>query len=191
MTAENKRIVLLAGYSAAGKSTLGRELSDNWEYDFVEHQPLVHEIASNKGYERARYWLDEVGVNQFANESTREMVSRAKKIFEEGKEKIIFDVAYGREMLELFQREFPNIYILVVSVIAGEDTRVKNIQKRMGTESSSEAERELHFRDGFLRDVGLDEVLPQSDIEVINKDRSIGEVASELNRLIEEYLQNR
>jgi dephospho-CoA kinase len=189
MTPENKRMVLLAGYSAAGKSTLGRELRDNWGYELIEHQPLVHKIASNKGYERARHWLAEVGNNEFANESNREMVSRAKEILNEDKDKIVFDVAYGKEMLEVFQREFPNIYIIIVSIIAGEDVRVKNIQKRMNTESISEAEKELHFRDNFLHEIGLDDVLQQSNINITNKDRNISEVASELNNLIEEYLK--
>jgi len=171
MTLENKRIIFLAGYSAAGKSTLAQELYTNWDYSFVEHQPLVHEIAFKKGYQRARYWLSEVGVNQFAKESTQEMILRTKKFFHEDKEKIVFDVTYGREMLKLFQREFPNIYILVVSIIAEEDVRLKNIQKRMGTESYSKAQKELRFRDGFLREAGLNEVLKQSNIEVRNENR--------------------
>lgn len=185
MTAENKQIVFLAGYSAAGKSTLAREMRNNWDYTLIEHQPLVHDIASRKGYERARHWLAEVGVEKFAEESTNEMVTRTKQVFDEREIiKVVFDVAYGVKMLELFQKEFPDIFRLVVSVIADEDTRAINIQKRMGTESKEEAKKELRFRDGFLHEIGVDEVIQQSDIKIINKDRSIGEVASELNELI-------
>lgn len=191
MTAENKQIVFLAGYSAAGKSTLAREMRDSWGYNLVEHQPLVHGLATSKGYERARHWLAEVGTNQFADESTNEMASRAKKILDNGEAKVVFDVAYGTNMLEIFRKEFPNIYILVVSIIAGEDTRAENIQKRMDTKSSEEARKELRFRDGFLHEVGLDGVLQQSDIEITNIDKPIREVASQLNRLIEEYLQKK
>ncbi|MDP2861063.1 MAG: hypothetical protein Q8N98_05140 [bacterium] len=61
----------------------------------------------------------------------------------------------------------------------------------MGTESILDAEKELRFRDNFLHETGLDDVLEQSDIKVTNKGRLIGEVASELNRLIEEYLQKK
>lgn len=191
MTTENKQIVFLAGYSAAGKSTLAREMCDNWGYHLIEHQPLVHDIASSKGYKRARHWLADVGVNQFADESAREMVTRAKKILGAGETKIVFDVAYGTRMLELFQNEFPDIYRFVIYVIAEEDFRTKNIQKRMGTESSDEAEKELHFRDSFLHEVGVDKVIQQSDIKIINKGKSIGEMASELNKLIGEYLQKK
>lgn len=191
MTAENKQIVFLAGYSAAGKSTLAKEMRDNWDYTLVEHQPLVHGIASRKGFKRARHWLAEVGVEKFAEESANEMVSRTKNVLKEGKIRVVFDVAYGVKMLELFQSEFPDIYKLVVSVIADEDTRTLNIQKRMGTESTDEAQKELHFRDRFLREVGLDEVLQRSDIKVTNKDKQIGEVASELNKLIAEYLSEK
>jgi len=190
MTTENKQIIFLAGYSAVGKSTLAKEMRDKWGYHLIEHQPLVHNLASWKGYERARHWLADVGVTQFANESAKEMVTRTKRIMEEGETKVVFDVAYGIKMLELFQNEFPDIYRLVVAVVSDEDTRTKNIQKRMGNVSTKDAETELHFRDDFLHKVGVDEVLTQSDIEIINKNKPIGEVASELNSLILEYLSN-
>ncbi|MDP2861062.1 MAG: hypothetical protein Q8N98_05135 [bacterium] len=112
MTPENPRIIFLAGYSAAGKSTLGKELHDNWGYNLVEHQPLVHGLASSRGYERARHWLAEVGISQFSDDSTKEMVARAKKIFNEGEAKVVYDVVYGAKMIKMFQREFPYIYTL-------------------------------------------------------------------------------
>lgn len=191
MTAENKQIVFLAGYSAAGKSTLAREMRDSWEYNLIEHQPLVHGLATSRGYERARHWLADAGVNQFADESAQEMVKRTRKIIDVGETKVVFDVAYGTKMLELFQREFPDIFKLVVSVLADESTRVENIQKRMGTESIEDAGKELRFRDGFLREVGLDDVLQQSDIKITNMDKPIRDVASELNGLIEKHLQKK
>lgn len=187
MTAENRQIVFLAGYSAAGKSTLAREMQEKWGYTLIEHQPLVHNIALREGCKRARHWLAKVGVEKFAEESTNEMVQRTKKAFdEEGATKVVFDVSYGARMFDLFQKEFPNMFILVTSVIADEDTRAMNIQKRMGTESEEEAKTELHFRDSFLQEVGVDEVIQQSAIQVVNKGRSIEEVALELNGLIKQ-----
>ena len=186
MTTENKQIIFLAGYSAAGKSTLARELRDSHGYQFVEHQPLVHEIAQSKGYKRARHWLADVGVEQFAKESAKAMVVKTKREFDSGETKIVFDVAYGLKMIELFRNEFPDIFRLVVFVMSDENTRTSNIQKRMGTESSSEAQKELSFRDDFLREVGVDEVIQQSGIRITNKNRPIKEVASELiERIIE------
>lgn len=184
MTAENKQMIFLAGYSAAGKSTLARELRDNYGYQFVEHQPLVHEIAQSKGYERARHWLADVGVEQFANESVKAMILKAKGELNKGEIKIVFDVAYGLKMIELFRNEFPDIFRLVVFVISDDQTRASNIQKRMGTKSTIAAKTELHFRDDFLSKVGVDKVIQQSDIRVINKNRPIKEVALELIRYI-------
>jgi len=191
MTAENKQIVFLVGYSAAGKSTLAREMRDNWDYTLIEHQLLVHDIASRKGFRRARYWLAEVGVEKFAEESVNEMVEKTKKVLGDGETKIVFDVAYGVKMLELFREEFPDIFRLVVSVIADEDTRTVNIQRRMGTDSSDEAKKELYFRDSFLHEVGVNEVIQISDIDISNKGRPISEVALELNHRIEEHLSKK
>ena len=189
MTTENKQIIFLAGYSAAGKSTLARELRDNHGYQFIEHQPLVHEIAQAKGYERARHWLADAGVEQFANESAKAMVVKTKTELNKGETKIVFDVAYGLKMIELFRNEFPDIFRLVVFVMSDNQTRAINIQKRMGTESISEAEKELHFRDDFLRTVGVDEVIQKSDIKITNKNRPINEVASELIERIREHIK--
>lgn len=189
MTTENKQIIFLAGYSAAGKSTLARELRDNHGYQFVEHQPLVHEIARSKGYERARHWLADVGVEQFASESAKAMVVKTQTELNKGETKIVFDVAYGLKMIELFRNEFPDIFRLIVFVMSDANTRTRNIQKRMGTGSISEAETELRFRDDFLRTVGVDEVIQQSDIRIINKNRQIKEVASELIEQIREHIK--
>ncbi len=189
MTAENKQIIFLAGYSAAGKSTLARELRDKHGYQFVEHQPLVHDIAQRKGYERARHWLSDVGVEQFATESAEAMIVKTKGELNKGETKIVFDVAYGLKMIELFRNEFPDVFRLVVFVMSDDQTRAVNIQKRMGTESISEAEKELHFRDDFLRTVGVSEVIQKSDIRITNKNRPIDEVASELIERIIEHIK--
>ncbi len=191
MTAENKQIVFLAGYSAAGKSTLARQLRDNYGYNLVEHQPLVHEIAQSKGYERARHWLADVGVEQFAEESTREMTARTRMLIDQGETKVVFDVVYGRKMLEVFQSEFPDIFRIVVAVLADEETRIEHMQKRMGDVSKEDAEKELHFRDGFLQTIGVLEVLQQRDLEVATKDQPVHEIASDLNILIEKHVSKK
>ncbi len=178
----------MAGYSAAGKSTLARALRDNYGYNLVEHQPLVHEVAQRKGYERVRHWLTDVGVQQFEEESTREMATRTRRLIDKGETRVVFDVAYGVKMLELFRTEFPDIYRIIVAVLADEETRREYIQKRMGSVSKEDAEKELHFRDGFLQTVGIHEVLQQRDLEVITKDRPVHEIASELNILIEDHI---
>ncbi len=76
----------------------------------------------------------------------------------------------------------------LISIVADESTRLKNIKKRMGTDSNDEAEKELHFRDEFLHKVGLDGVLLRKDIEVVNKGKPIGKIAFELNRLVEAHV---
>lgn len=190
MTKENKNIVILAGYSAAGKSTLGKELRDNWGYGFIEHQPLVHDLAVNRGYERARHWLAAEGLEQFTSNSTYEMVLKTREMISNGKDKIVFDVGYGRAMLDLFKKEFPEIFILIVSVISQEDIRLEHIQKRMKSVSVETARTELNFRDGFLRQAGLDELLEQRDFEVTVNNRPVGEIAQELNINIRKFLNN-
>lgn len=173
-------ILILAGFSGSGKSTLARELRDRWNYEFIEHQPLVHEIAGLKGYIRARHWLAKVGTAQFAKESSEAMICKISDAIEKGKTKIVIDVCYGKRMLERFHKKFPTLSLLVVSLISPEITRIRRIKNRLGTNSWEEAVTELRFRDKFLRDVGLNEILSHNGLEI----QSIGKPATIANKLI-------
>jgi dephospho-CoA kinase len=189
MTSEKKLIVFLVGYSAAGKSTLAKAMRDNFGYFLIEHQPLIHKIAEKKGFLRARFWLAKAGAEQFAEESANEMIAQTKSAIDEGKTKIVFDIAYGLKMHKLFKNEFPDAIRLTVSVLSDDKIRAKNIQKRMGAESAEEAKEELNLRDDFFHQVGVENMIKRSEIEIVNEGKSVEEIAFELNELIEMHIQ--
>ena len=189
MTPENKQIIFLAGYSAAGKSTLAREMSVNHGYQLIEHQPFIHQLAVERGFKRARNWLEHVGIDRFAEDSSTAMVSRTADLVSQGGKKIVLDATYGLQMLNLFDIHFPDLYRIVVSVIASNQARLRNIQRRMGGISLHEAQTELDFRDDFLKRVGITDVLRNSHFSVKNEG-SIQNVALETERLIVEFINN-
>lgn len=153
---KNFPIVLLAGYSGAGKSTVAQKFADAYGFNFINHQRLVHDLATSKGFERARYWLASVGNKTFAEESAKEMVRLIK---EKGETRgIIIDVTYGTEMIEEIKNNFRDCKIYVVGFFADFETRKERIMGRMGAEREA-ASVEMDFRDSFLREVGLETVI--------------------------------
>jgi dephospho-CoA kinase len=159
-------IIILAGYSGAGKSTLAREFSKSQGYSFIDHQQIIHDLANQHGSPRARDWLAQIGPERFVQESTQEILNSIKTKSENGNQRFILDAAYGETMTRAIKESFPEAGMLVVAVLAERDIRLARIKKRMGNPSDSIAETELIFRDTFLKQVGLDQVLNQKNIEI-------------------------
>ncbi len=161
-------ILTFVGYSGAGKSTLSRMVSQSLNLEFIEHQPLVHKIATSKGFDRARHWLADVGIEKFIEESGNEMIRRIQTASEENKAGAVIDVVYNEAMLDQIKDAFPESKLVVVAVNTESSTRGERISGRMGGIPMDEAIKEREFRDDFLRDSGMESALKRTDIEVMN-----------------------
>lgn len=177
-------ILIFAGFSGAGKSTISRKVAEGLGLNFIEHQKMVHEIAVSKGYERARYWLADVGVGSFVRESEEEMVRRMK--FLEESRGIVLDVAYSKNTIEKIKDTFPEAHVVTISVSVAAATRGERIQGRMAGTSIEEAQRERDFRDAFLKESGVDSAIEVADIKITNLgnlEQSVSEVLRKLESL--------
>jgi cytidylate kinase len=162
-------IVILAGYAGAGKSTIARSLSGRSGLGFVDHQKVLHDIAASKGFDRSRYWLEEVGFEEFTRESTRKLIELTAQVKSGGGRGVILDAAYGTLMVKEFRDKFPDSKLLIGEVIAGQEIRAERIGHRMGGVNKESAASEMRFRDDFLDSVGLEQVLPLVDFRIENK----------------------
>lgn len=158
-------IALLAGFSCAGKSTIGASLCKLYGFDFVNQQTIVHELARSNGYQRGRYWLRDVGMERFITESIDENVRRIRAL--ERSNGVILDAVYGENILAALRGSFPKAKLAIVAVAANSQLREKRMMSRLGA-SRNEAAEELKFRDGFLSQAGLEGVMVQADIQVNN-----------------------
>lgn len=180
---KNFPIVILAGFSGTGKSTLGAGFCKTYGYNFIKHQELVHSLAISKGFKRARYWLAEVGIGAFISESIEEMILKVKS--QDIQKGVLIDVGYGTSMIERFRSEFPESKIIVVSVLADAKTREDRILGRMGTERDA-AKQEMNFRDEFLEKAGVEEVMADADIVIPSEGKPL-ESVKKLHDEIEEH----
>lgn len=174
-------IIVLAGYSCAGKSTLARTFCEIYEASQIHQQDVYREIAAERGFTSAREWLREVGTNTFI-ETTMDRVAHMIQTIE-AKPIVVLDEAYNESGLKHLTNIFGEDAITLVQVNASADARGSRIAERLGTPTG--ASEELRFRDDFLKDAGLDVVLDRAQIHVLNEG-FVRNTAYELGRQLEQ-----
>jgi len=158
-------VIVLAGFSCAGKTTISRLLADLCGYDLMDQRQIYSRIALARGYERTRDWLSSVGGEVFVKETTLETIRRIKAL--PASRGVVIDASYGPAMHEQLRSGLANIRIIVVSIRAVESERAMRMAGRMNA-SEEAAGTELDFRDNFLKEVNLEAVLAEADIKVVN-----------------------
>ncbi len=177
---KDMQIIIFAGFSAAGKSTLSEALSATTGMSLIKHQDMVHQMAKDRGFERTRHWISKIGVPQFVEESENELLNRINNM--EGKTKgVIFDVLYREEMVRKLKTRFPESKVLIISVLPEPEVRGERIRGRMGNATSEEASTEMKFRDNVLREAGLNELLLNNSDLIIN---NMGNLETSLSTIL-------
>lgn len=176
-------VIILAGFSCAGKSTIAKKLVDRYEFDLMEQYVIYHDIANSKGYKRTRYWLADIGNEKFVNEVATETVRRIQSL--PHSKGIIIDASYGSKMHTIFASTLLGATIITLSLITNREERVQRMKGRMGS-SFEEAEIELTFRDKFLNDVGLQEIIDKAEFKIENKE-NIESVILEVDQILGKY----
>lgn len=160
-------VIVLAGFSCAGKSTISKRLASLCGFDLIDQHIVYKEIANAKGYERARYWLADVGSEVFIRATTLENVRRINDLkLSNG---VIIDASCGPLMHNLMNSDLINARVINIAVTANEDLRIMRIVRRMAC-SDEEARTELFFRDSILSEWKLEKVMKEADFRVVNED---------------------
>lgn len=158
-------IILLSGFSCAGKSTIAISLCEEYGLDFINQQTVVHDLAKLNNFERVRYWLKEVGKENLIKESIKKNISIISEF--KNNKGFVFDVVYNEDIIVALSNSFPNAKLVVVSIFADVELRQKRMMGRLNA-SIQEAIEELKFRDGFLIQAGLEKVINTAHITVSN-----------------------
>lgn len=156
---------MFTGYSATGKSTLAKKLSEYLGYEFIPVRPLLHKVAEEKGYSRIRQWLAEEGAENLVQATRGELVT---VITERQKlPGVIVDDNFDRGLGGLIRSAFPGDTVLVIAFTLDGSTRETRMATRLG-KSVEEAREELKLLDGFKAQAGIDEVISNADLTIIN-----------------------
>jgi cytidylate kinase len=162
----NKLIVVLAGLSCVGKSTIGKTFCEKYGFDLINQQSIYRKIAKSKGYTLARKWLADVGNEVFTQETIDAVaIEIAGKKSEQG---ILVDETYGTRSLDYLRSFFPDRTFVIVAVRAKQSSREQRMEGRIGADREA-ARKEMYFRDNFLIQSGIEDVLKIADINLENK----------------------
>ncbi len=182
----NKVLIVLVGFSCAGKSTIAKKLSELCKLEFLDQNKIYHSIAISKGYKRSRDWLKEVGSIIFTEETVKETIKCFRSI--SGKTGAVIDASYGLSMHSILHSDLSEARIIVISVLANRNLRLQRMMGRINA-SRKEADKELVFRDNFLKKVKIEDIMSECDLEVINEDDINSAVEKIVQWLIKENIK--
>lgn len=181
-------IIVLAGWSCSGKSTIAKKLANIYEFHLIELYDVYHELAIKKGYNRSREWLKEVGNDEFVTKTVFEIIDIIKLRRRYGSKGFIIDASLGEGMdfsLDYFLRDVisaeNDVNIVNIPIFSPYYLRLHRMEIRLNTLCTKDAIKELLFRDRFLRAVNLDYVIRKANFSVWN--------ISTLEKVVEEIRQ--
>lgn len=158
-------ILLFAGLSATGKSTIARMLGERFDIPVVGEREILHRLAVSHGFQRTRYWLGAVGIQQVLDEALLETVRTVRN--QMNTNGIIIDGSYDRRLAHGLQREFPRERVVVIAVTLNDKTREDRMISRMRV-SPGEALGDMRLIDGFKIAAGVEEMTREANVTIEN-----------------------
>ena len=97
---KKRPLLILAGMSCAGKSTIARYLASTCNLIPMEQHVIYHALATDYGYRRSREWLANVGEVEFVARTTAETARRIGTT--DVSRGVIVDASYGPAMHDAY-----------------------------------------------------------------------------------------
>jgi len=162
------KVIVLSGWSCAGKSIIAEILAKDISFDLIKIYDIYHSLALKKGYSRSREWLFEAGDEEFVKETVYEIVSKIKSL--EYSKGIIIDASFAFLMNSVLNFKLPDARIINIAILSRFKFRLKRMEKRMNIDYCDEKGiKELIFRDNFLGDIHLARFLAEVNFNVWNE----------------------
>lgn len=158
-------ILLFAGLSASGKSTIASCISHDGPFELISERRILHTLALRRGFNRTREWLAREGIAAVLEAARTETVQLIKSIKEEGG--VVIDGSYDYKLPGSIKQAFPSTRLTLISITLDQDLREERMRLRLG-KTFEEAQRELALIDGFKLAAGIEEIIKQADISVDN-----------------------
>ena len=122
-------IIILAGYSCAGKTTLGKAFSEFVNIDRVHQQSIYRDIASAKGYDQARDWLADVGPDVFIQETIDGVIKCIGEL--NPNRAVLIDEAYNLRGVQKIKEALPSSRVTIVAIDVDQEIRSARMVERI------------------------------------------------------------
>ena len=165
-----KNIIIFTGLSASGKSTVAERLSQEIGAPVISlRQEVLHPLAIENGYSRARFWILATCDNPLLLDLERNRLTQViQDRAEESKSaNVIIDDLIDPGARAFLSGYFPESKISVVLIKSNRHLRRRWITKRMGI-STKESIQEQKWLDGVKVKAGIFRVIQSRDLVVKN-----------------------
>lgn len=167
---------LFTGLSGAGKSTLARALSQSLGLQVIEEREVVASLTAHTPYQRTRDWIKSAGVETVRKEAAKATIGLIKD--HQGKQGIIIDGCYDPCFPDELKSVFPESRIVIVVVLADNQTRLERVIRREGT-TAREAVTETEFIDSLKLAAGMTRLVERAHLQIENT-KPLQEVINEI-----------
>lgn len=180
-------IFLFTAPSASGKTTISKAVSERLDLPRIDLHKILHGLATEQGYVRARDWVVSVGIEEVLNQTRLRIFGEIE--INKNIRGIIVDEIIDEDTLNLIKYIYPESNIRIVYIQTGRDNRIKFISKRIDAENEKQGEEEIQFIDHLKQKLGIDRVIKQADIRVCN-DCLIEDAVDEVSKYVEMVFRN-
>lgn len=158
-------IILFTGLSASGKSTISKEVSKKLDLPRIDIHAIIHDIALQKGFPRARNWILETGIPRALEETRESLVKETENA--RNREGVIIDEVLDPETFDLLKHRFAEDEFCTVYIKTNRHDRKRFMANRLG-KKTKEAKREIRFIDGLKERVGTRDIIEAADYKFEN-----------------------
>lgn len=158
-------ILVLTGFSAVGKSSVGRVLSERLDYELISVKQIVRTLAESRGYTRIRSWAQS-NIDSLSSEYRQEVM----RVIGTKKDHvgIIVDDIFDKDLLKAIQMTFTEADVHVIALDVSKETREKRMAQRLSG-TVDDARVELAYVDGLKKGAGIEEVIRRADTHILNE----------------------
>lgn len=167
-------IVVIAGDSGSGKTTIARMLHEYYSVPLLTFSSLGKELSVMKGYSRLRDFFLNSPQEIFCSELNDYLTKRILS-FSEYNSCFIIEGLISSQVIRNLKNEFNNINVVTIQV--DESLRIKRIAARLSC-SMKDAMNENMLKAKIKKILGIDEIIALSNY-IVDGNRNASEVFNE------------
>jgi dephospho-CoA kinase len=171
--------------SASGKTTISKAVSEKHDLPRIDIHRILHDLATQGGYPRAREWVMSIGLDEVLNLTRIQMLEEIEA--NKNPRGIIIDEIIEGGTFDLIKNLYPESDIKLIYIQTNQENRIKFISKRISAKDEIQALEEILFIDHLKKRLGIDKILERAEIRICNDGRvedTVDEVCEYVHRVL-------